>query len=157
MSWCWRWSPSRYRACAGRDHAGRSIPLSVLDACGFRRGYIGGLGPGLLATSLCLVLHLVSTSECRDLANVNSPLFRAEFSRAVTFVVLGSGIAWAGERLLKARTLAEESTRAALAREAHLQSILDTVPDAMVVIDIRGIIQSFSAAAERLFGYAPTR
>jgi len=40
-------------------------------------------------------------------------------------------------------------------REAHLQSILDTVPDAMVVIDIHGIIQSFSAAAERLFGWAP--
>jgi len=38
-------------------------------------------------------------------------------------------------------------------REAHLRSILDTVPDAMVVIDERGLIQSFSAAAERLFGY----
>ena len=38
-------------------------------------------------------------------------------------------------------------------QEAHLRSILDTVPDAMVVIDERGSIQSFSAAAERLFGY----
>ncbi|MDE2466308.1 MAG: PAS domain S-box protein [Alphaproteobacteria bacterium] len=38
-------------------------------------------------------------------------------------------------------------------REAHLQSILDTVPDAMVVIDERGIIQSFSTTAERMFGY----
>ena len=34
-----------------------------------------------------------------------------------------------------------------------LQSILDTVPDAMIVIDGRGTIRSFSAAAERLFGY----
>lgn len=40
------------------------------------------------------------------------------------------------------------------AREQHLQSILDTVPDAMVVIDAQGRITSFSAAAERLFGYA---
>jgi two-component system sensor kinase FixL len=40
-----------------------------------------------------------------------------------------------------------------LARQAHLASILDTIPDAMVVIDTRGIIQSFSRAAERLFGY----
>lgn len=39
------------------------------------------------------------------------------------------------------------------AREQHLQSILDTVPDAMVVIDAQGQITSFSAAAERLFGY----
>ncbi len=39
-------------------------------------------------------------------------------------------------------------------RESHLRSILDTVPDAMIVIDGYGIIQFFSTAAERLFGYA---
>ena len=38
------------------------------------------------------------------------------------------------------------------ASEAHLRSILATVPDAMVVIDERGSILSFSSAAERLFG-----
>jgi len=38
-------------------------------------------------------------------------------------------------------------------RESHLTSILSTVPDAMVVIDETGIILSFSAAAEKLFGY----
>jgi len=37
--------------------------------------------------------------------------------------------------------------------ENHLRSILSTVPDAMIVIDERGVILSFSAAAERLFGY----
>jgi two-component system sensor kinase FixL len=41
-----------------------------------------------------------------------------------------------------------------LEREAHLQSVLDTVPDAMVVIDTRGLMQSFSVTAERLFGYS---
>src|SRR5580693_4551383 len=39
------------------------------------------------------------------------------------------------------------------ARQTHLQSILDTVPDAMVVIDEQGVMSSFSAAAERLFGW----
>jgi len=39
-------------------------------------------------------------------------------------------------------------------RESHLRSILDTVPDAMIVINGYGIIQFFSTAAERLFGYA---
>lgn len=38
-------------------------------------------------------------------------------------------------------------------RETHLRSILDTVPDAMIVIDGRGTIQFFSSAAERMFGY----
>ncbi|MGB7973424.1 MAG: PAS domain S-box protein [Roseiarcus sp.] len=40
------------------------------------------------------------------------------------------------------------------AREAHLRSILDTVPEAMVVIDEKGAITSFSAAATHLFGYS---
>ena len=39
------------------------------------------------------------------------------------------------------------------AREAHLRSILDTVPEAMIVIDERGQIASFSAAAAKLFGH----
>jgi two-component system, LuxR family, sensor kinase FixL len=39
-------------------------------------------------------------------------------------------------------------------REAHLRSIIDTAPDALIVIDERGLIESFSPAAHRLFGYA---
>lgn len=39
------------------------------------------------------------------------------------------------------------------ARENLLSSILSTVPDAMVVIDENGIMMSFSAAAQVLFGY----
>jgi two-component system sensor kinase FixL len=38
--------------------------------------------------------------------------------------------------------------------EAHLRSILATVPDAMIVIDEIGTILSFSAAAEAMFGYS---
>jgi PAS domain S-box-containing protein len=40
------------------------------------------------------------------------------------------------------------------ARESHLRSILETVPEAMVVIDDVGEMISFSKAAEKLFGYA---
>ncbi|WP_454817277.1 sensor protein FixL [Labrys neptuniae] len=39
-------------------------------------------------------------------------------------------------------------------REEHLRSILETVPDAMIVIDEAGTMQYFSRAAERLFGYS---
>jgi two-component system sensor kinase FixL len=38
--------------------------------------------------------------------------------------------------------------------EAHLRSILATVPDAMVVIDEAGLILSFSAAAQKMFDYS---
>ncbi|MGY4397927.1 two-component system sensor kinase FixL [Sphingomonas sp. UYAg733] len=48
----------------------------------------------------------------------------------------------------------QKSAEAELARrEEHLRSILETVPDAMIIIDEAGTISSFSAAAERLFGH----
>jgi two-component system sensor kinase FixL len=40
------------------------------------------------------------------------------------------------------------------ASESHLRSILDSIPEGMIVIDELGIMHSFSAAAERLFGYS---
>jgi two-component system sensor kinase FixL len=53
------------------------------------------------------------------------------------------------------RDITEENLRAQQieASEAQLRSILETVPDAMVTIDERGRVESFSKAAERLFGY----
>jgi two-component system sensor kinase FixL len=52
----------------------------------------------------------------------------------------------------------DTASAAALGRiaggEEHLRSILATVPDAMVIIDEIGTILSFSAAAEKMFGYA---
>src|SRR5438270_7496005 len=48
----------------------------------------------------------------------------------------------------------DQGTVTRSAGETHLRSILATVPDAMVVIDEHGLILSFSAAAEKMFGYA---
>ncbi|MBO0759356.1 MAG: PAS domain S-box protein, partial [Bradyrhizobiaceae bacterium] len=113
----------------------------------FVAGVLGGWGPGLFATILSFVVHLWSTGEYANLVHWDSPLFVSEISRGLTFIALGVGMAWIGQRLQRARLNAS-------AREAHLQSILDTVPEAMIVINETGAIQSFSAAAERLFGYS---
>ena len=48
------------------------------------------------------------------------------------------------------RQNAEEALRE---REARMSSIIATAPDAIITIDENGIIQSFSSAAEQLFGY----
>jgi two-component system, LuxR family, sensor kinase FixL len=40
--------------------------------------------------------------------------------------------------------------------EARIRSIIEAVPDAMIVIDERGLVESFSPSAERMFGYAAT-
>ena len=40
-------------------------------------------------------------------------------------------------------------------REARLRAIFDTLTDAVVIIDEQGLIEQFSPAAQRLFGYSP--
>lgn len=62
-------------------------------------------------------------------------------------VAAAAGIWWF--RRAGARAAAAHSELAE--REAHLRSILETIPDAMIVIDEAGLITSFSLAAERLF------
>ena len=105
---------------------------------------LGGVPAGLAAVALALVAS-IAISARRGTAP--EPFALASFA----FIALG--ICLRGEMLARGqrriRTIASELRQ----REAHLQSILDTVPDAMIVIDEQGVMQSFSAAAERLFGW----
>ncbi|MFI4933933.1 MAG: sensor histidine kinase [Caulobacterales bacterium] len=113
--------------------------LPVLGAAG-----LGGAGPGVVATLLSTVgayLLQVSPTGARDVVGLG------------LFTMIGFCLAYGGERFAIAQRGAGETERGLREREAHLQSILDTVPDAMIVIDEKGSIQSFSAAAERLFGW----
>jgi two-component system sensor kinase FixL len=105
---------------------------------------LGGLGPGCIATLFGLVL--------------SADVFGSDWSQqtitsAGAFAIIGISMSWFGERLRRTRMRAAAQTQELLSREAHLQSILDTIPDAMIVIDENGIMHSFSSAAERLFGY----
>ncbi|MCF8476221.1 MAG: PAS domain S-box protein [Pseudolabrys sp.] len=106
---------------------------------------IGGIGPGLLATALsigCAFFGITGGLTASVAIAVN----------ATAFALTGIAVAWGGELLHRSRRRANILARDALSREAHLQSILDTVPEAMIVIDELGVMQSFSSAAERLFG-----
>jgi len=116
-------------------------------------GIIGGWSAGLIATGLGLALHLYFTAEYATVIDPKSADFAVDLARAITFTTVGIAIAWFGERLREGWLHAVKSDRESAARAAHLTSILDTVPDAMIVIDERGIMQSFSTAAQRLFGY----
>ncbi|MCX5495318.1 PAS domain S-box protein [Kaistia dalseonensis] len=107
---------------------------------------IGGLAPGITATALSIIVCVWVTPSQGDMAT--------EVSAAVLFGLTGISVALLGEWLLRSRIRALARTRDLVAREAHLQSILETVPDAMIVIDEFGGIRSFSTTAERLFGYS---
>lgn len=107
---------------------------------------LAGAGPTLLATVLSLAANVL-LSPGVDWTN---PLNLAGLG-----LFAGVGILMAGVSRLLRR--ANDRWRAAVAdlqaREAHVNSILATVPDAMVVIDEKGQMQSFSSTAERLFGW----
>ncbi len=77
-----------------------------------------------------------------------------DVSLAVSPVWSRSGQLLGASKIARDITAVKRAQQAIEEREAHLQSVLDTVPDAMIVIDTNGIMQSFSATAERLFGYS---
>lgn len=109
---------------------------------------IGGLAPALLAC----VLALIACLGVQDFRVITDP---SVLVRAFVFVGLAVASGLVGSQMLKSTSAARRVVADLEAREAHLQSILATVPDAMIVIDEHGIIQSFSATAERQFGWTP--
>src|SRR5690606_22406639 len=103
----------------------------------------GGAVPGLAVTILAATLGILSQESATT-----------SYINAAAFASISAGIAIAGEFQLRNRRRVISARAELIAREAHLQSILNTVPDAMIVIDAGGIVSSFSAAAEKLFGYS---
>lgn len=94
-----------------------------------------------------LVVMADGRREERAFEMINSP------------VVVGGEVRWILHRILErdgsqnVARLATDIASSLEEAEALLQSILQTVPDAMIVIDERGLIESLSTTAERLFGY----
>jgi two-component system sensor kinase FixL len=107
--------------------------------------FAGGLWCGLAATLIGLTVGtlLLNRYGVPMSSAVEAPLFAA----------LGVMIALGGERMRKAQREADQTNLHLLERDAYLQSLLNAVPDAMVVIEEHGLIQSFSPAAEKLFGW----
>jgi len=103
----------------------------------------GGAGPGLFAT-------LLSVAAATLVERIRGVGF--DIPGLALFLVISVGLTLAGGGLAADRRRSSARAGQLLEREAHLQSILDTIPDAMIVIDEKGLMQSFSAAAERLFG-----
>lgn len=110
------------------------VPVVVFAA------FAGGRGPAIFATLLCLgsSAYFLGASVYSNPANLIDVSF---------FAVMGPILGMIGDRLRR-------ESEDARYRQAQLQSILDTVPEAMVVIDERGIMRSFSVTAERLFGWS---
>ena len=105
---------------------------------------------GFRAGGLAAVAGAAAGLWCDSLSG---PVESGSLIAAAAFVLIGIAVAIGGEWFQRARIETEAAATALARREAHLRSILDTVPDAMVVIDEAGLIHDFSLAAERMFGW----
>ena len=117
-----------------------SFALVVLGAAA-----IGGRRAGLLAVALGAAVIIAASSMDVHLASSGELIVAA---------ILGLALTYAGGVLQGAKEAAATSRRKLAERDAHLRSILDTVPDATVVIERDGTIVSFNNAAVRQFGYS---
>jgi len=146
------------------DFEGDAILCSDISAC------LLGAAPGaaMNAAAFCSLLHpcdrdrvsvaIAKAKETGDFdveCRVGPPDGRARWLQAKGWVVRDPGAAatrMCGVILsIESRKQTEEELRA---NEERLRSILDGVPDAMIIIGENGVISSFSAAAERLFGHS---
>lgn len=105
---------------------------------------------GFRAGGVAAVAGAVAGLWCDSLSG---PVESGSLIAAAAFVFIGIAVAIGGEWFQRARIETEAAASALARREAHLRSILETVPDAMVVIDEAGVIHDFSLAAERMFGW----
>ena len=118
------------------------IPAVILAAA------LAGLWPGLLATILGAAVGLAVDYAKDDIA-------ADDFIAATLFLMVGGAVTIGGEWFQRARNRAADVNKGLARREAHLRSILETIPDAMIVIDEAGLMHDFSHAAQRLFGWTP--
>ena len=124
------------------DHSVYMLCAPALLAC----AYFGGPRAALTATLIMAVGGFVIDERA------GFPLTE-RVARGAIFVSLGLGVVALTRRLLVQRNAGRRREAAQDDREALLQASLEIVADALVVIDEQGQIQSFSHAAERLFGW----
>lgn len=117
------------------------LPLVVLLG-----SIMGGAPVGVAAMGLSVAtIFVASNLATHHLLTLSTVLTSLAMAAVLVFVGAAFRSAWR-ERRSAAIKLA--------ARDAHLRSVLDTVPDATVVIDSKGLIISFNRAAVRQFGYS---
>jgi two-component system, LuxR family, sensor kinase FixL len=103
--------------------------------------------------------HYSATGERRIIGSGRSVEGRrADGSVFPMYLSVGEITHDGGEQLfvgiIRDTTEQHEVERALREQTESLRSILETVPDAIIVIDEKGTVESFSPAAERLFGWS---
>ena len=129
-------------------HATLPVQLIIVGfpALAFAAGLTGGYPSAILAKILvpAALLYL------RPLA---APAFDLSIPTIAIITIFAAGLAYLGVLSRQTIHVSRNGQKRLDAAERHLRSVLDTVPDATVVIDEAGTMVSFNRAAERQFGY----
>ncbi|MFO1107974.1 MAG: sensor protein FixL [Bradyrhizobium sp.] len=138
----WSDNAAELFGASGRNRVGYDQFLSLLDPLERERIRRAISQTAETGAKLDATFSIVTPSGGRRWVRLRAGLVRTEDGRPHHV----SGIALD----IDEQRHVEEALRT---RETHLRSILETIPDAMIVIDSRGMMQFFSNAAERQFGY----
>ncbi|WP_296450140.1 nitrogen regulation protein NR(II) [Phenylobacterium sp.] len=130
---------------AARPFLGHSVYMLGAPAL-FACAWVGG-PPGALTAAVLMTLGGFWIDGLADIPLIERVL------RGLLFLGVGAGAAAGVGRIFAQRRAAAELIADQAEREALLQASLEIVADALAVIDDRGVIQSASHAAERIFGW----
>jgi two-component system sensor kinase FixL len=128
---------------------GSKVPFLQFYPAIVAAAWIGGFGPGLLATALSSLAAMAWLLPPDGLAVSDAG---DQLSLAI-FAATGALIAWLHHRVQRAEAARHTAAAESSARLERLDAILNTSADGIIVIDARGRIEAFNRGAERLFGY----
>lgn len=137
---------------------GFALRIALDDVLQGRAPYIFFVPPVMLASVMAglrfgLATTIVAMGGGLLAEYMTGKVVEGDYVTAGVFVLVGSLFALAGARTNLEIRRSEEARAQILRREAHLRSILATVPDALIIIDGDGNICDFSPSAERQFGW----
>ena len=112
--------------------------------------WLGGLGPGLVATAVSAVCALLFLAPLGSL-RVDDP---NDLVGLVLFVLINVLITGLTEALHRAQRRAEVARDARWESEERLRGVVTSATDAIITIDAAQKITLFSAGAEAIFGYS---
>lgn len=133
------------RLYLNHDLGGRAAFIFFMPAV-LAAATLGGLWPGLVITAFATGAALWITAQY-------TLLTPGDMASTGVFVLLCIGVSLVGAWSLRTQARLGGSVAVLSERESRISSILATVPDAIIIIDAEGRIESFSPAAERQFGW----